>query len=103
MTATLTSITLSEWETQGPDNCADLAGRFLDASPGTRRVVERLTESKLLGLTELRHGLEIKAFSHVGRIRVGDLEYHDSAQDQRNIAAQSCSLRLRVPPPEPDF
>ncbi len=73
MTATLTSITLSEWDTQGPDNCADLAGRFLDASPGTRRVVERLTESNLVGLTELRRGLTIKAFSHVGRIRVGDL------------------------------
>ena len=73
MTATLTSITLSEWETRGPGNCADLAGRFLDASHGTHRVVERLTESNLLGLTELRHGLEIKAFSHVGRIRVGDL------------------------------
>ena len=38
MTATLTSITLSEWETQGPDNCVDLAGRFLDASHGTHRV-----------------------------------------------------------------
>ena len=73
MTSTLTSITLAEWETQGPDNCADLAGRFLDASHGTHRVVERLTKSKLIGLTELRHGLEIKAFSHVGRIRVGDL------------------------------
>jgi len=73
VTSTLTSITLSEWETQGPDNCADLAGRFLDASHGTQRVVERLMESKLIGLTELRHGLEIKAFSHVGRIRVGDL------------------------------
>lgn len=73
MTSTLTSIILSEWETQGPDNCADLAGLFLDASHATHRVVERLTKSKLIGLTELRHGLEIKAFSHVGRIRVGDL------------------------------
>ncbi len=69
----LTSITLSEWETQGPENCTFLAGRFLDASPETRRVIERLTESKLLGLTELRHGLSVKAFSHVGKIRVGDL------------------------------
>ena len=73
MTSTLTSITLSEWETQGPDNCADLERRCLDASHGTQRVVERLMKSKLIGLTELRHGLEIKAFSHVGRIRVGDL------------------------------
>ena len=73
MTAALTSITLSEWETLGPENSSDLAGRFLDASPGTRNVVERLTESNFLGISELRRGLQIKAYSHVGRIRIGDL------------------------------
>ena len=67
------SVTLSEWETLGPADCSDLGGRFLDASAGTRNVVERLTQSNLLGLTELRHGLQIKAYSNVGRIRVGDL------------------------------
>lgn len=73
MNAPYTSISLSEWELLGPDKCSELAGRYLDASAGTRRVVEQLTDSKLLGLTELRHGLQIKAYSHVGRIRVGDL------------------------------
>ena len=73
MTTALISITLSEWETLGPDKCTDLAGRFLDVSPGTRHVVERLNDSNFLGLTELRHGLQIKAYSHVGRIRIGDL------------------------------
>jgi 5-methylcytosine-specific restriction enzyme subunit McrC len=73
VTDAINSITLSEWETLGPDECADLSGRFLDASPGTRHVVERLVESNLLGLTELRRGLQVKSFSHVGRVRVGDL------------------------------
>jgi 5-methylcytosine-specific restriction enzyme subunit McrC len=73
VTLAAASITLSEWETQGPDECADLAGRFLDTSHGTRHVVGRLAESNLLGLTELRLGLQVKAYSHVGRIRVGDL------------------------------
>lgn len=73
MTTAQTSITLSEWEMLGPDNCSDLAGRFLDTSPVTRQVVERLTDSNFLGLTELRRGLQIKAYSHVGRIRIGDL------------------------------
>ena len=73
MTVGLTSIRLSEWETLGPENSSDLAGRFLDASAGTRRVIERLTESNLLGISELRRGLQIKAYSHVGRIRIGDL------------------------------
>jgi 5-methylcytosine-specific restriction enzyme subunit McrC len=68
-----TSISLSEWETLGPDQCSELAGRYLDVSAVTRRVVERITDSNLLGLTELRQGLQIKAYSHVGRIRIGDL------------------------------
>jgi len=70
---TLNSITMSEWETKGPHNTADLAGKFLDASHGTRRVVDQLEKGGLVGLKEIRHGLEISAFSHVGRVRVGDL------------------------------
>jgi 5-methylcytosine-specific restriction enzyme subunit McrC len=73
MSATPTSITLSEWETRRPENCADLAGRFLEVSQATRHVIERLTDSNFLGLTELRHGLQIKAYSYIGRIRIGDL------------------------------
>lgn len=73
MTATLTPIALSEWESRSPHDCPALADRFLDASSGTRRVVERLMERKLLGITELRRGLQIQSFSHVGRVRVGDL------------------------------
>ncbi len=73
MNTELTSITLREWETQGPDNNAGLAGRFLDVSDGTRQVADRLAAGNLLDLTELRYGLEVKAFSHVGRVRIGDL------------------------------
>jgi 5-methylcytosine-specific restriction enzyme subunit McrC len=69
----LASITLSEWETLGPADCSDLAGRFLDPSQSTRHTVELLYRSRMLELSELRHGLEIKAFSHVGRVRVGHL------------------------------
>ena len=73
MSDELASITLSEWETHGPADGSNLAGRFLDPSQATRRVVELLNRSRMLGLSELRHGLEIKAFSHVGRVRVGNL------------------------------
>lgn len=67
------SITISEWESQGPADCSTLAGRFLDLSHSTRRVVELLHQSRMLGLSELRQGLQITAFSHVGRVRVGPL------------------------------
>ena len=69
----LLSICLSEWETLGPGECSELAGRYLDVSAVTRGVVERINDSNLLGLTELRQGLQIKAYSHVGRVRIGDL------------------------------
>jgi hypothetical protein len=48
VTVARSSITLSEWEALGPENSSDLAGRFLDASGGTRHVIERLTESNFL-------------------------------------------------------
>lgn len=73
MSDDLASITLSEWETQGPEDDSPLIGRFLDPSQGTCRVVELLNKSRMLGLSEMRRGLEIKAFSHVGRVRVGNL------------------------------
>ena len=73
MIATSSSITLSEWQTLGPETCDELRGRFLDQSNAVRSVASSLRESRLLELTELRSGLEITAFSHVGRVRIGDL------------------------------
>ena len=73
MTASHTSITLMEWETCGPDDCEALAGRFLDASARTREIVRLLEVSRVLGIRELRGGLELQAFAHVGHVAVGDL------------------------------
>lgn len=66
-------IVLSEWESLSASNCSALAGRFLDSSPSVQKVVSRIQEDGLLGLTELRQGLRIQANSHVGRIQLGDL------------------------------
>lgn len=72
MSASLYSVSLSEWESKGPTDSPALAGRYFD-TPGNRLVVERLAKSNLLQLTELRNGIEVTALSHVGRIRIGDL------------------------------
>jgi len=66
-------ITLSEWETVSPATCDDLVGRFLDNSATSRRVVDTLNTSRMLRFTELKNGLEISSFSHVGRVRIGNL------------------------------
>lgn len=74
MTLSSASITLSEWQSLAPQSCPALAGRFLDGAPAARRLAEGLSERGLVGFTELRNGLLVKAYSHVGRIRIGDLE-----------------------------
>ncbi len=66
-------IVLSEWDTLGASNCPDLAGRFLDESPGVQTAVRQIEEKGLLGFTELRQGLQIEANSHVGRVQLGNL------------------------------
>jgi 5-methylcytosine-specific restriction enzyme subunit McrC len=66
------SITLSEWQTKGPEDFAELE-QFLDDSKAAKVVTARLENSRLLKITELRKGLEVRSFSHVGRIQIGDL------------------------------
>ncbi len=73
MSSSIDSISLSEWQTLSPDNCPELVGRYLEESRDCQRVVKTLSESRLIELVELKRGLRIKANSHVGRIRVGDL------------------------------
>lgn len=67
------SISLSEWQTLSPNTCGDLARRFLDNSAATRRVVDALNTGRRLRVTELKDGLEISSFSHVGRVRIANL------------------------------
>jgi 5-methylcytosine-specific restriction enzyme subunit McrC len=71
--AELNSVSLSEWQTLSPTDKGGLHKRFLDPSISTHLVVKQLNESKLLSLVELRHGIEVRAFSHVGRVKVGNL------------------------------
>jgi len=67
------SVTLFEWQTREPAGCEQLAGLRIADSGASKAVMETLAESRLLELTELRSGLRIRAYSHVGRIQVGDL------------------------------
>jgi len=60
------TITLSEWETAEPIGNEILAGRFLDNSEVSKRVVAQLAKSKRIELTELRNGLRVRSFSLVG-------------------------------------
>ena len=72
MTDASLSITMREWERRGPDNEPRLQGATLE--PSDRALAVRLRQSALLEVTELKSGLEIRSFSHVGRIRLGTVD-----------------------------
>jgi 5-methylcytosine-specific restriction enzyme subunit McrC len=66
-------ITLREWECRRPDSNSGPAGRCLEGAD-ERRLAERLAQARLLEVTELRAGLMVRAFSHVGSVRLGEVE-----------------------------
>lgn len=63
-------VRLFEWQRTGPDGC--LAGRQL-AGVTERQLAAQLTKQRVLEIVEQRSGLAIQAYSHVGRVVVGDL------------------------------
>ncbi len=68
-------VRLREWQRLSPDDPeggAALRGLSLD-TPGVRRLAAQLAKQRLLKVVELRGGLSIRTFSHVGRIRLGKL------------------------------
>ncbi len=83
----MTAITIetSEWRTLGPDNCGELDGHFLETTPGDRKTVKWLEKSKLIGLRDLRRGLEVKTFAHVGKVRIGNLDVTIMPKIERGV------------------
>lgn len=73
MIPAVTTVTLKEWEVLSPDSHSELVGRSL-LGESDRRLVDELASLGKIQVSELRSGLMIRAFSHVGRIRLGDLE-----------------------------
>src|SRR5271155_4789459 len=72
MTDVAASITLTEWETRRPDPGTVLEGRLL--SKNERCLASEMGEAGLLEVTELRAGLLVRSFSHVGKVRLGNVE-----------------------------
>jgi 5-methylcytosine-specific restriction enzyme subunit McrC len=73
MTKASTEIRMSEWEIRSPLPGSGLEDRALSSS-ADRAVVCELANAGLLEVTELRAGLKVRSFSHVGKVRLGDIE-----------------------------
>jgi 5-methylcytosine-specific restriction enzyme subunit McrC len=67
-------LSLGEWQTLGPGLGSKLNGVFLSQEREVQELASRLTNSKMLQILELSKGLEIKATSYVGRIRLGNVQ-----------------------------
>ena len=72
MTGAGVEIRMAEWETRTPQPGSALEGLTLSDS-ADRAVVSELAKAGLLEVTELRAGLMVRSFSHVGKVRLGDL------------------------------
>ena len=67
---TRSAIQLTEWETREPKHGSPLWG--MDLSEG-RGVAEELRQRRQLEVLELVHGVEIRAYSWVGRVELAEL------------------------------
>ncbi len=67
-------VRLGEWQTRGPRDLAtpELQGAALDG-PDARMLAERLAKLGVLEVVELRDGIHVRAFAHVGRVQIGNL------------------------------
>ena len=72
LSAKVNLLPLREWETRLPE--PDNAQWGLSLADKTAKAqADALTKSQKLGVRELRQGLELSAFSHVGHLRLGDV------------------------------
>ena len=68
------NVTIREWEVAGPDLRDEhgLRGVYLD-SDAHRETTVQMRKAGVLDVSELRDGLSIRAFAHVGRIQLGNV------------------------------
>ena len=67
------AINLQEWETRHPKPGSELSGVFLEDDPRVQHFAQHVYKSGMIGVEELRNGLCLRAYSHVGRIRLGQI------------------------------
>jgi 5-methylcytosine-specific restriction enzyme subunit McrC len=65
------AIDLQEWETKHPKQGSALSGTFLEEDPRVQVLAQHISKSEMIGVEELKNGLRISAYSHVGRMRLG--------------------------------
>jgi 5-methylcytosine-specific restriction enzyme subunit McrC len=69
-----TSVHLAEWESLTPNPGTKLANVFLEDDAEVQELATHLAESEMLQVSELKNGLLLRAFSYVGRVRLGKLQ-----------------------------
>jgi len=67
-------IVLREWETLSPDTDECVAGLSLGDDSALEGLARELSERGLLGVAQLRSGLQVRATSFVGRVGLGSVE-----------------------------
>ena len=66
-------IKMHEWEIREPGPKSPLKGLSIEGGEQGRDAANRLSLSRILGVSELRNGLRIETYSYVGRVEFGNL------------------------------
>ncbi len=67
-------VELKEWETLSPEPGSVLYGQHLDEDSAELKLAEVLSKSNVLRIVDIHNqGLSLQSFSHVGRLRLGNL------------------------------
>src|SRR3989442_2800162 len=67
-------IDLPEWQKISFETHRQLVGIELPQDDATQKLVQALSESEKLIVSQLRKGISLEALSHVGRLALGDLQ-----------------------------
>ena len=91
----MTTVSLREWETRGPEPGSVLADCSLAADSAARQLAEKLTDTGRMEVLELKRGLELRATScrTLCPRRFGN---HNSPENPGRSAAKPLSLRVRT-------
>jgi 5-methylcytosine-specific restriction enzyme subunit McrC len=68
------SISLLEWQSKSPESDSDLQGLNFGRDESVRRMAHVLSDSGMLGVSELATGLSLSASSYVGTVRLGNIK-----------------------------
>lgn len=66
-------IDMKEWQVILPQKSNELLNRFFD-SEDSRQLAEKINSKGIIGISEMKNGIQLESNSYVGKVKIGDLQ-----------------------------